>query len=73
MRTLEAVASGRYTIEEVDAITGPALGRPGSATFRTMDIAGIDVLAHVMRNLQERLDDDARSRGVCRAALSCSR
>ncbi len=57
VRTLEAVVSGRYTIEEVDAITGPALGRPGSATFRTMDIAGVDVLAHVMRNLQERLED----------------
>jgi 3-hydroxyacyl-CoA dehydrogenase len=58
VRTLEAIASGRYTIEEVDAITGPALGRPGSATFRTMDIAGLDVLAHVMRNLAERLPDD---------------
>jgi 3-hydroxyacyl-CoA dehydrogenase len=58
MRTLEAVASGRYTIEEVDAITGPALGRPGSATFRTMDIAGLDVLVHVMQNLRERLDDE---------------
>lgn len=57
VRTLEAVASGRFTIEEVDAITGPALGRPGSATFRTMDIAGVDVLAHVMRNLADRLDD----------------
>src|SRR5918993_5125861 len=42
-RTLEVLASGKYTIEEIDAITGPALGRPGSATFRTMDIAGIDV------------------------------
>jgi 3-hydroxyacyl-CoA dehydrogenase len=59
VRTLEAVASGRFTIEEVDAITGPALGRPGSATFRTMDIAGLDILAHVMRNLAERLDDEA--------------
>ena len=59
VRTLEAVAGGRFTIEEVDAITGPALGRPGSATFRTMDIAGIDILAHVMRNLAERLEDDA--------------
>ena len=58
-RTLEALGSGTYTIEEVDAITGPALGRPGSATFRTMDIAGIDVLAHVMRNLNERLPNDA--------------
>ena len=54
---LQALASGKYTIEEIDAITGPAIGRPGSATFRTMDIAGVDVLAHVMRNLNERLAD----------------
>ena len=58
-RTLDVLATGKYTIEEIDAITGPALGRPGSATFRTMDIAGIDVLAHVMRNLSERLPDEA--------------
>ena len=58
-RTLDVLASGQYTIEEIDAITGPALGRPGSATFRTMDIAGIDVLAHVLRNLNERLPNDA--------------
>jgi 3-hydroxyacyl-CoA dehydrogenase len=58
-RTLEALATGKYTIEEIDAITGPALGRPGSATFRTMDIAGIDVLAHVIRNLHERLPNEA--------------
>lgn len=58
-RTLEALATGKYTIEEIDAITGPALGRPGSATFRTMDIAGIDILAHVLRNLNERLDSAA--------------
>jgi 3-hydroxyacyl-CoA dehydrogenase len=58
-RTLDALATGKYTIEEIDAITGPALGRPGSATFRTMDIAGIDVLAHVLRNLSEHLTTDA--------------
>ena len=50
-QVLRALESGAYTIEEIDAITGPALGRPNSATFRTMDIAGIDVLAHVARNL----------------------
>jgi 3-hydroxyacyl-CoA dehydrogenase len=59
MHALHAVESGEYTIEEVDAITGPALGRPKSATFRTMDIAGIDILAHVARMLAERLDDPA--------------
>jgi 3-hydroxyacyl-CoA dehydrogenase len=51
VEVLRALATGNYTIEEIDAITGPALGRPKSATFRTMDIAGIDVLAHVARNL----------------------
>jgi 3-hydroxyacyl-CoA dehydrogenase len=58
-RTLDVLASGKFTIEEIDAITGPALGRPGSATFRTMDIAGIDVLAHVLRNLNERLPNES--------------
>ena len=51
MLTLNALESGKYTIEEIDAITGPAIGRPKSATFRTMDIAGIDILAHVANNL----------------------
>jgi len=53
---------GAYMIEEIDAITGPAIGRPKSATFRTMDLAGIDVLAHVVRNLAGSLSrDDDRS------------
>ena len=51
VQVLRALESGRYTIEEIDAITGPALGRPKSATFRTMDIAGLDILAHVAKNL----------------------
>ena len=49
-RCFDALASGECTIEEVDAITGPAIGRPKSATFRTVDIAGVDVLAHVARD-----------------------
>jgi 3-hydroxyacyl-CoA dehydrogenase len=55
VQVLRALESGQYTIEEIDAITGPAIGRPKSATFRTMDIAGIDVLAHVAANLQLEL------------------
>ena len=51
MQTFRAIESGDFTIEEVDAITGPAIGRPKSATFRTVDIAGVDVLAHVARTL----------------------
>ncbi len=56
-RTLELLTSGRFTVEEIDALTGPAIGRPRSATFRTMDIAGLDILAHVARDLSERLED----------------
>ena len=55
MRILAKVASGDYTIDEVDAITGPPLGRPKSATFRTLDLAGLDILGHVVKNLRERL------------------
>jgi 3-hydroxyacyl-CoA dehydrogenase len=58
MQIFRALESGQYSIEEIDAMTGPAIGRPKSATFRTMDIAGIDVLAHVARNLAERLSDE---------------
>jgi 3-hydroxyacyl-CoA dehydrogenase len=55
MQTFQALADGGFTVEEVDEMTGPAIGRPKSATFRTMDLAGIDVLAHVARNLADRL------------------
>jgi 3-hydroxyacyl-CoA dehydrogenase len=62
IQVLRALETGDYTIEEIDAITGPALGRPKSATFRTADIAGIDVLGHVARNLADQLpDDEARA------------
>ena len=57
-RVLEQLAAGHYTIEEIDAMTGPVVGRPKSATFRTMDIAGIDILAHVATNLSARLDTE---------------
>ena len=55
MRILATVAGGDYTIDEVDAITGPALGRPKSATFRTLDLAGLDILGHVVNNLRGRI------------------
>lgn len=57
LRVLEQLAGGAHTIEEIDAMTGPAAGRPRSATFRTLDLAGLDVLAHVAANLAERLED----------------
>jgi len=46
------------TVEEVDAIFGPAMGRPKSAVFRTADIVGIDTLAHVFGNVVQNAPDD---------------
>jgi 3-hydroxyacyl-CoA dehydrogenase len=60
MRTLgEAIAKG-YTVEEVDAVFGPATGRPKSAVFRTADVVGLDTLMHVTRNCHETLTGDER-------------
>ncbi|MCL4297047.1 MAG: 3-hydroxyacyl-CoA dehydrogenase family protein [Anaerolineae bacterium] len=47
-----------YTVEEVDALTGPLLGRPKTATFRLQDLVGIDIAAHVARNLYELVPHD---------------
>lgn len=58
MRVLDQLVNGNYTIEEIDAMTGPLLGRAKSATFRTLDIAGIDILTHVMNNLVTQLETD---------------
>jgi 3-hydroxyacyl-CoA dehydrogenase len=52
-----ALAEG-YSVEEVDALTGPAIGRPKTATFRLNDLVGIDVLAHVSQNLYPAIPDD---------------
>src|SRR5277367_1162135 len=46
------------TIEEVDACTGPAVGWPKSATFRTADLVGLDVLMHVIKNIYETAPND---------------
>ena len=61
MQVFKAMAASGLTVEDVDAITGPAIGRPRSATFRTMDLAGVDILAAVARDLGERLDPSERS------------
>lgn len=66
MCVLELLVDGQFTIEEIDAMSGPVVGRPKSAAFRTMDIAGIDVLAHVAKTLSERLENaDERSVFEC--------
>src|SRR6202789_373213 len=48
------------TIEEVDTCTGPAIGQPKSATFRTGDLVGLDILVHVVRNIYETAANDEK-------------
>ena len=48
------------TIEEVDKLTGPVIGRPKSATFRTVDVVGLDTLVHVANGIAENCPDDER-------------
>ncbi|MGB9521800.1 MAG: 3-hydroxyacyl-CoA dehydrogenase family protein, partial [Anaerolineales bacterium] len=55
---LDYILEHEYTVEEVDAITGPAIGNPKTATFRLMDLVGIDVWEHVGRNLAPAIPHD---------------
>jgi 3-hydroxyacyl-CoA dehydrogenase len=58
LNALRQMQALEMTIEEVDACTGPAIGWPNSATFRTADIVGLDVLVHVVRNIYENAPED---------------
>jgi 3-hydroxyacyl-CoA dehydrogenase len=58
LHTIKTMLEDGYSIEEVDKITGPAVGRPKSATFRTFDLVGLDVFSHVIKNLYEALPED---------------
>src|SRR5246127_80548 len=58
LNALRLMGTLGMTVEEVDACTGPAIGQPKSATFRTADIVGIDVLAHVVKNIYESVAND---------------
>lgn len=48
------------TVEEVDKLTGPAMGRPKSATFRTCDVVGLDTLVHVANGVKDNCPNDER-------------
>src|SRR5882757_3950418 len=58
LNALRLMGTLGMTVEEVDACTGPAVGWPKSATFRTADIVGLDVLVHVVKNIHETVAND---------------
>ncbi|MDZ5472162.1 3-hydroxyacyl-CoA dehydrogenase/enoyl-CoA hydratase family protein [Bacillus sp. 31A1R] len=54
--TVREMLKGEYSVGEVDSITGPLIGRPKSATFRTLDVVGLDTFAHVAKNVYDQVD-----------------
>ena len=60
MQVLKTTQEMRLSVEQVDAISGPVMGRPKSATFRTADLVGLDVLAAVATTAYERCLEDER-------------
>src|SRR5271170_2771233 len=63
LNALRLMSELDMTVEEVDACTGPAVGWPKSATFRTADLVGLDVLTHVVKNIYETApNDESRER-----------
>lgn len=58
MDVLRRMEAGGLTVEEVDAVTGPVLGRPRSATLRLCDLIGLDTLVHVAGTAHEALGHD---------------
>jgi 3-hydroxyacyl-CoA dehydrogenase len=60
MEALRYYTEGDYTIEEIDTLTGTLVGHPRSATFRTADLVGLDVMLDVAQTLSEKLEDDER-------------
>ncbi|MBT8236842.1 MAG: enoyl-CoA hydratase/isomerase family protein [Bacteroidia bacterium] len=60
MSLFHAVKEMGMTAEEVDKLTGPVIGRPKSATFRTVDVVGLDTLVHVANGIHENCKEDER-------------
>ncbi|TQM12210.1 3-hydroxyacyl-CoA dehydrogenase [Pseudoxanthomonas sp. 3HH-4] len=58
LATAHHTAEFKLGFDEVDAVTGPLIGRPKSATYRTSDVVGLDTMAHVIKTMGDTLPDD---------------
>ena len=60
LKVVETMQKLDLNIDEIDKLTGPVIGRPKSATFRTSDVVGLDTLVKVANNLYDGLPDDEK-------------
>ncbi|WP_027964320.1 3-hydroxyacyl-CoA dehydrogenase/enoyl-CoA hydratase family protein [Halalkalibacillus halophilus] len=58
--TVQEMLKGGYSVGEVDSVTGPMIGRPKSATFRTLDVVGLDTFVHVAKNVYDQVEGDEK-------------
>ncbi|MGV2621616.1 UNVERIFIED_CONTAM: 3-hydroxyacyl-CoA dehydrogenase NAD-binding domain-containing protein [Halobacillus marinus] len=58
--TVQQMLEKGYSVGEVDSVTGPLIGRPKSATFRTLDVVGLDTFAHVAKNVYDQVDGEEK-------------
>src|ERR1700744_3036439 len=58
LSTMHHTEQFKLGFDTVDALTGPAVGRPKSATYRTADVVGLDTMAHVIKTMADTLADD---------------
>ncbi|AXI09888.1 3-hydroxyacyl-CoA dehydrogenase [Oceanobacillus zhaokaii] len=56
--TVREMLRGGYSVGEVDSVTGPLIGRPKSATFRTLDVVGLDTFIHVANNVYDHVEGE---------------
>jgi 3-hydroxyacyl-CoA dehydrogenase len=59
--TMQEMVARNYSVGEVDSVTGPIIGRPKSATFRTLDVVGLDTFAHVAKNVYDHTTGDEQA------------
>lgn len=59
--TVQEMIKGGYSVGEVDSITGPLIGRAKSATFRTLDVVGLDTFYHVAGNVYEKVEGNEKA------------
>ncbi|HZY31105.1 MAG TPA: 3-hydroxyacyl-CoA dehydrogenase family protein, partial [Candidatus Methylomirabilis sp.] len=55
---MRVMIEGDYSVEEVDRLTGPAIGRPKTATLRTADLVGLDTVVHIASHIAQALSND---------------
>ncbi|MBM7648591.1 3-hydroxyacyl-CoA dehydrogenase [Bacillus ectoiniformans] len=60
LKTVQEMLKAGLSAGEVDSLTGPLIGRPKSATFRTLDVVGLDTFIHVANNLYEQVEGEEK-------------